>query len=666
MASKLELRFTGPGTSGQSINFVPGTAYLFRANRLGSRQVKVGNSAFDTARNFYDAFQADDNYLNIFNTTYQATNIAPDGSQMPDGVTHGLVTIEHPDNNYFDNVSNNTDFITDSSETTQVEEEPEINISLAQASDNPCGKYKLVITTAETEGTISVETPLGSGNSQIIDIDGSATYELDIVRPTAAGQTGVVKLRNSLGVTIASVIFAPPKVLAIQSVSVSGTPFGAVATINATTGLNRQYSLDNTNFQGSQEYSGLLAGEYTAYVKDDLGCEKSKTFTITQEQASGLTAEEFIEMPIHNSIRFAKRTGNTFLNFLSTETPGYIEMHHYEQPWKIGDIVRQQFRSAYNNHKLIMMDCQGNETEIPVVKKSNNINRINIFEGNYTEKEGRVAVYFTYGNIYNPDGSLQEEGHILEGRLPIWYEEGMYIDIEGIGVTQVERIFIDPDGVRYAITQKSAAGTETGKKITSIHSEHPYEIYEFEVNYLVEGSFQLRLEYWNNEKEFYLSEIQEVYNDLPETFLKTEWWSEDNNSVFYGTGIRHFRWIEWEKYFTLIPKGEKETFDTDTTVKNINSKTFAVYELILRKMPMEVARGLQTGFDHADYIVINGAVFLCEELVELQKEGEWYYPVARLTLTDQTIVGQQQITGGIEGRFLAVTKDANGVTFLRL
>src|SRR5690606_3413622 len=104
----------------------------------------------------------------------------------------------------------------------------------------------------------------------------------DLTRPVNA-TTGVVRLFDSPTATLAvkTVFFNAPGVLSIQNVEVNGSPFGAVAQINAS-GNNLQYSLNNSDWQNSKEYTWLLAGIFTAYVKDAYGCTKIYQFVVTE------------------------------------------------------------------------------------------------------------------------------------------------------------------------------------------------------------------------------------------------------------------------------------------------------------------------------------------------------------------------------------------------
>lgn len=653
MASKLTLDFTDSGVIGETITIKTGVTYTFAAVRDGWHKVEV-NDYWLGAKRFKEAYNLDDNFLNNSTVIFTAFT----------DPNFGRVTIEKFNNDGFDGFVNNTSFITSSITTTPQEITPTLSIARVEATTNKCGEYGLDIDTNVIGGRVEVEIP--AGNKVFEAVTDGNTIHADFVR-TANVKFSKVKLFKTETATspVLSREYVSIPFISISDVEVSGSPFGAAISIKSNIYVAQQFSLDGVTYQGSRNYTGLTEGSYTAYAKDDYGCVSTRAFSVSAEQAGQLTVKPYIKVPIHNSIRFAQRTGGNFLNFLSTETPGLVGLNHYYQDYLQSDIVKIQFKSSYTNNKAYLIDCNGAEVEIAITQKSTNINRTNIYEGNYADYDGRLAVYFGAGNIYNEDNSVQAEGHILNGLLPVWYKEGMFINIEGIGSTQIERIEFDEiTETVYAITQFNGVGAGTSKKITSIHTEHPYEVYEFDINFnLAEGYYQIRLEYGS---DFFLSEIIKVSAELDENFLTVIWYNDVNNDILYNTGIQQLRRLEWENYFSLISKNEQETYDTDTSVELIKSKSFAVYDISFRPMPMEVARGLVYAFVNSNRIVINGAVFICETDPKIKPIGGLYAFEAQLTLTDQTMKGQQVLVDVVSAAFLQVAQDSDGTGYLLL
>lgn len=659
MASKLTLTFFDYGVVGETLTIAIGKEYHFVISRTTPREVTVSDMVA-TGTNFRSAFQTDDNYLGEF-TLEDHTNF-PDVSEDPEDTPSYVLSIEHPDNSYFDNFVNNTTFVTSSITTTEQEVEPTMEAAFGAALD-PCGDYKLILTPNKTSGTIYVEQPIGVDVAEII-LDGSPSYEVEIPRPSTA-QTAIAKYFQETRTTrgAAEILFNPPPVLSITSVTVEGTPFGGIATINATSGLTLQYSLTGTDWTGGKQFGSLLAGNYTAYAKDEFGCQKTKSFIVTEDQVTGLSVPPYIEVPKHNAMHFVDRRQNNFLGQIAEEITANAPIS-FCQDWVQSDVVPTQFRSSHKVHTVTLYGC-GTQKELTVLQKSDNINRVNIYEGNYTGKNGRLAVYFTSGNIYNSDGTPKAEGHILNGRLPTWYKNGMYIHIEGVGVTQIERI-LEEDNSVYAITELPAAGTVLSKEITSIHSEHPYEIFEFDVQgTTLEGNYIVEIDYGGTHP--FISEVQRFQEELNHQYLRVSWWNNElNDHLFYGTGIKPFRRMKYDRYFNFKGENEREIHATDTSIKLIRSKSKAVYELDFRPSNMETARGLINGLNHANHIDINGAVFICNSAANTENFGNWYFVKTELALIGQSMESIEADLTQINVEFLKVVDDASGVGFLQV
>lgn len=63
------------------------------------------------------------------------------------------------------------------------------------------------------------------------------------------------------------------------------TSIGSIFARGAGGSSNYTYSLNNDGYQAGQHFGGLSAGEYTLYVKDDLGCTSQTSFLVTEPSA---------------------------------------------------------------------------------------------------------------------------------------------------------------------------------------------------------------------------------------------------------------------------------------------------------------------------------------------------------------------------------------------
>ena len=166
----------------------------------------------------------------------------------------------------------------------QVAEDIVINPSVVDVSCN--GQSNGKITIATTGGLAPMLYALDNGSFQ--------------TNPVFSGLSAgsyVVKVRDASGCTESrTVTISAPSTLSVSvssktNVSCSGGNSGSV-TLQATGGTTPfLYSKDGVYFSNSPDFSGLAAGSYTFYVKDDNGCTASVNETLTSNSNLIATVE---------------------------------------------------------------------------------------------------------------------------------------------------------------------------------------------------------------------------------------------------------------------------------------------------------------------------------------------------------------------------------------
>lgn len=667
MASIAKFRFISPGIVGESVLIKTGVSYTFKEQRLAFREVGIRDNIagynfatiYAVALNFKNAFSQDDNYLGRATVSLNSTYVDQNGNALEN--PQWIVEIEHPENDYFNGFQNNTTFILTEVETTAQEIDPEINIQVLPSEQNVCGQYKLEVTTNKPGSHLIIEVPTGFvkvGESFTGEWTGELTRPINSIIVFKGG----VKMVDDAGELLAFKAFDQPPVIGITNVEVAGSQFGAMATIEVIEYLvaqNLQYSIDGVSYQQNRQYTGLSAGDYTAYVKDELGCIKTKSFTVTEADTAGNTVKPKLEVGIHNSLRMfhIKEGLKTFLNYSSDEMPGYAIEKRYTQKYPLSDgLIQMQMRSSYSDHVVSLAKCDGEINDLLPIKKSNNIQRVEIIEGNYKEVDGKLAVYFTNGNEYNENGSIKGT-HNYNGTLPIFYEKGLPIQIENKGATQILEIYEDQDdAVRYAITGMDADGIASDLKITTIHNEHNYDVFDFDVPILEEGIFLTHIEAGEEEMR---SELLEFMEELPDNYMKVQWFNNSNDFILYNTGIRPHRWLEYDGYFHWVPKSERNVYYTDNSGYITSSKSLAVFQVHFEAMPMELARGLEVAFTNSNFVLLNDVVFIADGNPKAARVGtsNFYELTVDFTLVEKTIKGQQTVQNVVDAGFVIVDND---------
>jgi hypothetical protein len=144
-----------------------------------------------------------------------------------------------------------------------------------------------------SNGTITATASNGMSPYQY-SLDG-ATYQAgNIFNNVAAGNHNVV-IKDAAGCISAQIPVTVTMGAALTAtinqtnVSCNGLSNGSITiTVNAPGTAPFQYSLDNITFQASNIFNGLVAGNYTVYFRDNLGCTGTQNITITQPAVLGM------------------------------------------------------------------------------------------------------------------------------------------------------------------------------------------------------------------------------------------------------------------------------------------------------------------------------------------------------------------------------------------
>ena len=131
--------------------------------------------------------------------------------------------------------------------------------------------------------------------------DTDDTDDTDVTTTSTGCQTSTGRLINTPSFLVSADI----------SSSYVNSPNGATINIvvnPALNGLTFTYSLDGVSFQSSSVFSGILDGDYTITVKDQLGCSTSVPITIPPFSDGGIGERTaYADLPSKsNSIRYAR------------------------------------------------------------------------------------------------------------------------------------------------------------------------------------------------------------------------------------------------------------------------------------------------------------------------------------------------------------------------
>lgn len=514
------------------------------------------------------------------------------------------------------------------------------NVQILPSSVNPCLNFDLRIQTDSGASVVVVTVAVGT------------IYEFSISNPgpprdftiTIPRQGLISNIRVSefgLGVT-GFATFTQLFVPTWQLLQPSITPtVQGVATVNANIQLNNngvtspamgfEISLDGVNYQTSNTFVGLTVGEsYTLYVKDGFGCEKTLDFTVNEILP---TLEPYFFISKLNPIYFALKNGlrNNPNNQLSYEfaTDTNFKDFHY-QLWNQLN-YQFQFRSNYSNNKVILVDCFGEQTELTITKKSNNIAVVDIRNCTIiapTSEIPFVQLFFEGGNIYSPTDPSEVIGvSTLNGTLLQYHTIGSFVELldEGSqnGVFQIIDIIDTDNGRRILLDWDIEFLGAQPNKVKTLYNQSNYEVYEFAIPQgLVEGKYQLAI-FADNDQGTTLRALSEQFvmtNELAEKHHVFSWKNNANNQITWETGIECTTCLPYNELPTFSPESEDEVFMTDIAPRLLESNNNEVFTFHLGLLPTNIARQIAFIVSN-DFLKIDDELYTKQETPEIEPQN---------------------------------------------
>lgn len=559
-----------------------------------------------TLMNLYsNAFSADYNGVGLFEITGNTVDTP-------------FIEITHPDSGFFTpaNVFNTTG----GAITTAIVDTPDpilINITdvAFTQSASPCDDVTVGVTT----DVLAVFYTL-DGGSQIANAVNP--FSFDQIR----GVDVLLQVENAEGNTSSQTVLIPDKLVSSNvSEDIVNSPNGATVTINVSSvqGLVLEYSLDNVTFQPENTFTGILEGDYTIYVRDDLGCTVSKAFTV---EAYGDGTAPYADLPSKsNSIRFAKDVTwgdcsdyKNDENTLSCQQPYTQNPRQVNQLLQTCDIITTQIKSNYETIEAFVVAADGNQGAIPVVKKTENIGLKDKRDAlQYQLPNNQSGVYFLSGNTYDFDPPSDINGsYTLNGSLPDWGYIGNFLQIGLAWFEIVDIRYDESKNAEVLVINSNFVDPEISIIVGSIYSLQPFDVYEFEIdmgNY-PDQTIQVKIVETDTNVSFpdvtFISEYIEVAERHYNT-VYIRYYSDINTDIYYASGIVNVLRIPIE-YVEGTFEDETEPEKTDINVYLVNAEIYESdtfhFQLLSKQLIRKVMQALAHKFvsiDGVDYIKNN-------------------------------------------------------------
>lgn len=566
--------------------------FNWRQLRTSSYQVTAGfpessSPGRQSSLNFIAAFNADTG--GIYTVTRTSSNqVIIAINNLISTTTFSVGGILAP---YINHPSLQFEIINDTAELFQIQ-----SFSFLPSLENPCEKVRISLQTSQT--AVKMISP--------ISIEGNTQNPLVI--EYFRGQYFNIELENSLGLRTGITIDTPgilslaPEFFQIQ---IANSPNGATVTfmLQMPDSTGAVFSLDGTSFQASNVFSGILEGDHTVYVKDDFGCVKTKDFHI---DSLGINSPFFYvskSMPLRfaNRVEFGdaanyKNDENT-LSFETLALRKFCEVQQFQS----ADIVATQFFSNYQDITATAIEENGNETALPISKKTSNIGIKNSRDARrYGLGNGKTGIYFVQGNLYDYDSGAVIGNYALNGALPEWAVVGNYFSI-GLAWYQIEEIVYDETkNADIIVFSNNYSGPESNIIVKAIYNRFEYEVYEFAIDMVnfLNKNFRVRID--NTDPNFppieHLSELINVKIRQEDT-LEIKYRNTTNTDVVYSTGINNILRIPYTVINGLLEE-ENETYKTDTSAKLLKSELYEVDEFVFEPLTKEMWRKLCQALSH--------------------------------------------------------------------
>ncbi len=542
------------------------------------------------------------NYKNAFNADYNISGLFTVESTIGEfgtGIGTVRITANYP-NAVFEIGETNPNIVVSIDNQVSAPSFSIGNITFSNASSNACGNVKVNVETSELASKIISPFQL-NGNTQ-------NPFSFDWVR----GQVISLIVENALGVQAQKTITLPnPLNQNNFDVIINNSPYGAtviVTNVNSN-GLVLQYSLDGIVWQTENVFSELPVGEFTLYVKDQLGCQFNKNYTVNE---FGIQ-DPFFYISKSNSIRYANRvtwdnlTQKTDENTLSCEADVKVPYKEVQQ-FCTDDYIITQFKSNFETNTATVIKADGTEVNIPVDKKTSNIgikDKRTAIKYNLTN--GKTGIYFTTGATYDYLSGLPIGTYALNGDLPEYAIIGNYISFESNWFKIEDIVFDEAKNANVLVVSNIYTGLDTQVVVGSIYNRFEYEIYEFGINMTSFDDLYIEVKLECTDSNFstitYLSE-QILVKQEHENTLEIRYKNLTNTDVYYSTDIEHLIRIPYTHLKGKYDE-ESDTYKTDSKTVLLDATLYEVDDIVFEPVTKEMWRKLVIALSH-EIVSLNG------------------------------------------------------------
>lgn len=372
------------------------------------------------------------------------------------------------------------------------------------------------------------------------------------------------------------------------------------------------FSIDGTNYQTSTSFPNLNNGTYTVYAKDAFGCVVTEDVIVDAEL--GLTLKSNVYFGQANSFNWAcqeeinncdnyARLDNT-LSFQEKNLNNKGFTHLLQNC----DVVTNQFRSDNNNLQCFLKNCNS-EVEIPIFKKTNNINKTAVLDALQTRADDAniTILYFS------------------DGKIPSFFKVGDFLELPD-GIFKYEDTFVGSNSISYIITDRVHNvdyGIVENTTITYNYSSGATDIFEIPFSCAnLNGKYWLELRAAvGNIYKSWCSEIFDVQEFHPDTYEIIAS-NSVNNEINYNLsdGLKHIFRLPYEIDKTYIGEDDIDVFDTDSQIVHMGATVKDIWEFDFKPLPTSMIKKLKRVFS-LDQLYIDREGYFKEGSIDIGRIG---------------------------------------------
>lgn len=567
---------------------------------------------------------------------------------------------------------------------------PELEITTITVDEangvNKCGtvKYNFQIENdVPSDFPIQITSPVSktcpTANDLFFDYDRFPVPAVTLSIESAISNTDSTQLG-----TVTTWDFGNDDIIVEESIS-GATVIGTERLINIGffTSLDIKYSLNGIDYQSGNVFYGLTpVVDAIFYVKDRFGCIKTGTFTV-----QGITIDKpdpIFNIVNNNSFKFFRKKAEEFdgksldgfPNFDNSQLNQQLyfntEKTCYYQPVQHNDSPVSQILT---NYETVTAELKELSTDEIVATLSPTEVVTNILQKDKRDckiiggESGKTIIYFTGGNIYEPDTTIVITTYSNPNLLLPSFLDSETIN-SGITVILSDNAVLNGTfKVEFAVSIELSDGSiARGLQINAVYTGSSngtavigqgiynaldYNVWEFTTafEFIDDGYYYLDINATDVDPRYddvqWLSEPIHLESNVWQKTTYIEWLNSENfEGSDFSTGIKHMLRIP-ARFVKYRNGGEKETFEDsqgrveplfEVIVRDITIETALIPQYIVEKLNLIIGH---------DNVTINGLkgtfVDKSEDEDIFEEQNRNYNSTAVFRLSESTTIGRSSV-----------------------